>query len=360
MAIKDKIVDALLGTPNTMPINVQSYIQNVGNEPYAQNLTPEQIQGIAQGLNYGNKDVARMQQSLGIPIPKTPEELALAQQGKFNYQGRTGGILPDLGRGFQQNYNNNLVQSLGQPLKNPNLATTLGGGLGTLTKIIDSPVGRGLLAAGAVKALGGNGGQALAQGLNAGVIRQDLSAQDKLYRNQLQQMGIDTSNIRGNVNKDTFKNISDNYNRQQRNILQQQIANAKDNTQRAKLILEAASKNQLDAQEAVNLAKLYGIDITKLQESNQTVKTKADKTYKEQKIQVDRQNAESNRKKAEAALINANNKGKGNTNKPPKDADEFLNRKNNPQSGSNKKPLTPEERQQMIDAIEKELKKGKK
>ena len=74
MAIKDRVVDALLGTPNTMPINVQSYIQNVGNEPYAQNLTPEQIQGIAQGLNYGNKDIANMQQSFGIPIPKTPEE----------------------------------------------------------------------------------------------------------------------------------------------------------------------------------------------------------------------------------------------------------------------------------------------
>lgn len=212
MALSDKIVEALIGKPNTMPINVQSYIQNVGNEPYAQNLTPEQIQGIAQGLNYGNKDVARMQQSLGIPIPKTPEELALARQGKLNYQGRTGGILPDLGRGFQQNYNNNLVQSLGQPLKNPNLATTLGGGLGTLTKIIDSPVGRGLLAAGAVKALGGNGGQALAQGLNAGVIRQDMRAADQAYRKQMvTDLGMkpeEVASIRGNVTDMMYQNLA--------------------------------------------------------------------------------------------------------------------------------------------------------
>ena len=166
------------------------------------------------------------------------------------------------------------MQSLGQPLKNPNLATTLGGGLGTLTKIIDSPVGRGLLAAGAVKALGGNGGQALAQGLNAGMIRQDLSAQDKLYRNQLQQMGIDTSNIRGNVNKDTFKNISDNYNKQQRLIVQQQIANAKDANTQKKMILDAVNRNIYSPEEGMAQLKLLGLDAN-LQESNQTRLTDA-------------------------------------------------------------------------------------
>lgn len=344
MALSNRIVEALIGKSNTMPINVQSYIQNVGNENYAKNLTPDQIQGIAQGLNYGNKDVANMQQSLGIPIPKTPEELALARQGKFNYQGRTGGIIPDLGRGFQQNYNNNLVQSLGQPLQNPNLATTIGRGLGTLTRITDSPLGRSLLAAGAVKALGGTGGQALAQGLNAGVIRQDLSAQDKLYRNQLQQMGIDTSNIRGNINKDTFRNISEDYNKRQRMMMQQQIASAKDDTQRVRIITQALNNGIYSPEEANQLLKAYGLE-GKTQQSNQTQITQAKKQDMKVRQGIAQQNANANTTRANAAMKRA--ESKNNTNNQPKTAQQ------------NKKPLTLQERQQMIDAIKK-YQKGKK
>lgn len=212
MALLDNLVNSLVGTPNIMPQNVQAYIQNVGNEPYGKNLTPEQIQGIAQGLNYGNEDVARMQQSLGIPIPKTPEELALAQQGKFNYQGRTGGILNDLGRGFEQNYNKNIVQSLSQPLQQRNLATGLGQVLGSVGKFADSSLGRGLIAAGAVKALGGSGGQALVAGLGAGVGRQNASTADKLYRKQMvADLGMtpeEVAAIKGNVTEDMYKNLA--------------------------------------------------------------------------------------------------------------------------------------------------------
>lgn len=330
MALSNKIVEALIGKPTTvLPQDVENFLKTLPTTEYGKNLTPDQIQGVAQGYNYGIGPIADMQKQLGIKAPQTPEELALARQGKFNYQGRTGGIIPDLGRGFQQNYNNNLVQNLGQPLQNPNLATTIGRGLGTLTRITDSPLGRGLLAAGTVKALGGTGGQALAQGLNAGVIRQDLSAQDKLYRNQLQQMGIDTSNIRGNVNKDTFKNISDNYNRQQRNILQQQIANAKDNTQRAKLILDAANRNQLDAAEAINQLKLWGIDLNTLQQSNQTQMTQAKEQDMKVRQGIAQQNANANTTRANAAMKRAENKN--NTNNQPKTAQQYLDKRSNNQ-----------------------------
>lgn len=302
----DRIVDALLGTPTTvLPQDVENFLKTLPTTEYGKNLTPDQIQSVAQGYNYGIAPIADMQKQLGIKAPQGAEELNLARQGKLNYQQRTGGILPDINRGLQQNYNNNLVQNLGKPLQNPNMATRLGQGLGSVLKLADSPLGRGLLAAGLTKAYGGTGGQALAQGLNAGVIRQDLSAQDKLYRNQLQQMGIDTSNIRGNVNKDTFKNISDNYNRQQRNILQRQIANAKDNTQRAKLILDAHNRNQLDATEAINQLKLWGIDINKLQQSNQTQMAQAKKQDMKVRQGIAQQNANANTVRADAAKTKA-------------------------------------------------------
>ena len=210
--IIDNLVNALMGKQTTvLPQNVQNYLNTVSTQPYAKNLTPDQVQGIAQGLNYGIKDIADMQKQLGINAPQDANQIALARQGKLNYQQRQGGILNDLGRGMQQNYNNNLMQNLGKPLQNSNLATTLGQGLGSVLRLADSPLGRGLMTAGAVKALGGTGGEALAYGLGSGVTRQDLQAQDTLYRNQLQQMGIDTSKIRGNIGKDSFKAISEDY-----------------------------------------------------------------------------------------------------------------------------------------------------
>lgn len=276
MGLMDNLVNALMGKQTTvLPQNVQNYLNTVSTQPYAKNLTPDQVQGIAQGLNYGIQDIADMQKQLGINAPQDANQLALARQGKLNYQQKQGGILNDLGRGMQQNYNNNLLQNLGKPLQNPNLATTLGQGLGSVLRLADSPLGRGLMTAGAVKALGGTGEQALAYGLGSGVQRQDLQAQDTLYRNQLQQMGIDTSKIRGNIGKDSFKAISEDYAKRQRMVLQQQIANAKDNTQRAKLIMEAANRGLLDSQEAINQLKLYGIDVNNLQQSNQTKLTQA-------------------------------------------------------------------------------------
>lgn len=271
----DNLVNALMGKQTTvLPQNVQNYLNTVSTQPYAKNLTPEQVQGIAQGLNYGIQDIADMQKKLGINAPQDANQLALARQGKLNYQQRQGGILNDLGRGMQQNYNNNLLQNLGKPLQNSNLATTLGQGLGSVLRFADSPLGRGLMTAGAVKALGGTGEQALAYGLGSGVTRQDLQAQDTLYRNQLQQMGIDTSKIRGNVGKDTFKTISDNYNKQQRLIVQQQIANAKDANAQKKIILDAVNRNIYSPEEGMAQLKLLGVDAN-LQQSNQTKFTDA-------------------------------------------------------------------------------------
>ena len=87
-------------------------------------------------------------------------------------------------------------------------------------------------------------------------------------------MGSDTSKIRGNVGKDTFKTISENYNRQQRLIVQQQIANAKDANAQKKIILDAVHRNIYSPEEGTAQLKLLGVDAN-LQQSNQTKLTDA-------------------------------------------------------------------------------------
>ena len=86
--------------------------------------------------------------------------------------------------------------------------------------------------------------------------------------------GIDTSKIRGNIGKDSFKTISENYNRQQRLIVQQQIANAKDANAQKKIILDAVHRNIYSPEEGTAQLKLLGVDAN-LQQSNQTKLTQA-------------------------------------------------------------------------------------
>ena len=86
----------------------------------------------------------------------------------------------------------------------------LGQGLGTAARFIDSPLGRGLIAGGLMSAFGGSPALSLGTGLTAGVGRQNAVTADKLYRNQLKQMGVsdeELANIRGNITSDVFKNI---------------------------------------------------------------------------------------------------------------------------------------------------------
>ena len=53
-------------------------------EQYLATLPQEQRQGVANGLNFGNKDILANQQRLGINIPQGKEQIALARQGRFN------------------------------------------------------------------------------------------------------------------------------------------------------------------------------------------------------------------------------------------------------------------------------------
>lgn len=143
----------------------------------------------------------------------TTERVAKFQPGLFN----------DLVSGAKENYTtgfaaNNLQDDIGTEGQNKGLAYRIGEGAGTLGRglkraggalgrFADTPLGRAAIMAGVVGATGGSGLQALAYGGTAGLGNQVNRMNDKLYRQDLEAQGIDTSNIKGYITKDTYQNL---------------------------------------------------------------------------------------------------------------------------------------------------------
>jgi hypothetical protein len=235
---KEKFINALFGvpaqtegvTPNvSYGEKVDEYLNGLGSQPYMQGLlnqpketglTLDQYkQGVANGLNYGVPEIAQAQKELGINIPKTGEEIDLANVGQFNQPTglsvgtattpRQGGFFNDLAKGYQENATQGFnVQNLA-PDQNKGLATRIGEGLGTLTRFANSPLGRGLIAYGATRALGYD--DPVEQGLIAGVTRQGNVTRDKAYRQGLINMGVKEAQVNaipGIVSDDIFSNIA--------------------------------------------------------------------------------------------------------------------------------------------------------
>lgn len=176
---------------------------------------------------------------------------------------RQGGILPDMARGYQENYNNGFnVNNIGQ---NKGWAQRIGEGLGTVGRFIDSPLGRGLLAAGLNSALGYD--NSLQEGLTAAVGRQNAQTADKIYRQQLEAQGIDTSDVRGNINSDIYRQIL--YGQQ----LQDNAAYRNlylENQQRQNEIMNQIRRDQLERQERQDAMKNQ-IDMSRLELEGQKV-----------------------------------------------------------------------------------------
>lgn len=211
------------------PAAIQNYINTLDNQPFFKDLmnqpkqiamTPEQYkEGFTQGLNFGVPELAEAHRVLGIKTPQTGEEIDLAKQGQFNSypmqsilsaQPRQGGFLNDLAKGYRENYNNGFSPENLMP-QNKNFATRTGELLGSVGRFTDSPLGRGLIAAGLNSAMGYE--DSLKEGLSAYVGRQNARTADNLYRNQLQQLGYnneDIDSIKGNVTSDIYKNLASN------------------------------------------------------------------------------------------------------------------------------------------------------
>jgi hypothetical protein len=130
---------------------------------------------------------------------------------------RKGGILPDIASGYRENYATgfaapNLGENQLDDGRNKGFAYRLGEGLGSIGRFIDSPLGRGLIAAGLNKALGYD--NSLQEGLTAAVGRQNAQTADKVYRQQLSQMGYkdeDLASIRGNITPEIYKGLTDSF-----------------------------------------------------------------------------------------------------------------------------------------------------
>ena len=128
--------------------------------------------------------------------------------GLFN---NLGNAVQDMGAGYRENLttpfvSNNLTENAvnGNP---KGLGYRIGEGVGTVARLFSSPLGRMALTAGLVGLNGGSGLEALAYGGQAGVINQNNRMKNDLYRRELENQGIDTSNISGYIGDDTFKQV---------------------------------------------------------------------------------------------------------------------------------------------------------
>lgn len=235
---KERFVNALFGSPvqveGVAPSasygdKIDGYLNNLGSQPYMQGLlnqpketrlTLDQYkQGVANGLNYGVPEIAQAQKELGINMPKTGEEIELANVGQFNQPSmlsvgtatspsRQGGFFNDLASGYRENATQGFdVNNLAPQRKG--LATRIGEGLGTLARFYDKPIGRMAVATGLSMLT--DEANPLGEGVKAYVGRQQYQTADKVYRNQLKQLGMtdeELNAIKGNVTKDIFEGVT--------------------------------------------------------------------------------------------------------------------------------------------------------
>lgn len=186
---------------------------------------------------------------------------------------RVGGLIPDIRAGYRENaYNPLKVENLGQDFsadgRKKGAGYRFGEFAGTAARLLDNPLVRGSIAYGLSKSMGDK--RPLVEGLTAAIGTQQNRMKDQLYRNALEQQGVDTSNIRGFVGDDTFKNYSlSNY--RNRNLdVKMHLGTLNDNTKRAQLINTMLNYGELDPVQAMELMNEYGLNVGQLDTSNQT------------------------------------------------------------------------------------------
>lgn len=144
---------------------------------------------------------------------------------------RVGGLFNDIASGARENFSTgfaapNLFDNKISDGRDKGFAYRLGEGLGTIGRVMESPLGRGLITAGIVGATGGNGLEALAYGGQAGVLNQNLRNADNLYRQQLKDnYGFTDEQLnqrKGYIDANTFNNLTKSQNSAMNLALRQQ------------------------------------------------------------------------------------------------------------------------------------------
>ena len=180
----------------------------------------------------------------------------------INNGGRTGGVanfLTDIRSGARENMATPFMAENIMPDKNKGFGYRLGEALGTGARLLDNSLVRGALAYGLSKYNGDS--NPLEQGLIAMSTNMQNKTNDKLYRQDLANQGIDTSNIRGFIDNNTYGNL----------IRSQQL---RDNEKYRNQILASNIAQQEALQDYRN--KQLGIDWATLQERINERKQKAE------------------------------------------------------------------------------------
>jgi membrane-bound lytic murein transglycosylase len=151
------------------------------------------------------------------------------------------GLLEDIRSGAKENFATgfaapNLEQNITPDGRKKGLGYRFGEGLGSFARFANSPLGRGLLMAGIVGATGGTALPAMAFGAQAGFGNKQVRLKDQLYRNALAEREIDTSDIGGFIDDNTFKYL----------LEDQQL---RDNAAYRKMYYDIQDQNQKDLME---------------------------------------------------------------------------------------------------------------
>lgn len=183
------------------------------------------------------------------------------------------GWLNDFGNGYRDNYLNGFkVSNWNNDGRAKNIAERLGEGLGTALRWVDSPAGRTLITTGIGLANGVSPAESYGYGLRAGNLHQKLETEDNAYRQLLESQGLDTSKLNGNgwIDKDLAQTYSLNNYRMKNLQTRRDIAQAKDNTTRAGLILRGHANGEFSDEDTLTLIREYGINADDIRKSNAT------------------------------------------------------------------------------------------
>lgn len=337
---KENFINALFGTPTQVEGSNQSigygkaidnYLNNLGEQEYIKKLLNKPVEermsldtirkGVANGLNYSVPEIAQAQKELGINTPKTGEEIYKAQLGEFNQPTtlnvgvsnapRQGGLINDFISGFRENATQGFdVNNLAPQRKG--LATRIGEGLGTLARFYDKPIGRMAVATGLSVLTGET--NPLNEGVKAYVGRQNNMTQDRVYRNQLKQLGMtddDINAIPGIVTKDVFEGVTSGMRLGNQRMTYGQLAMLDDN------IAEEVRKNPAlaDMFVPINIARdIYGLKRETAQGKMAEIAAKTKKTEAETK-QVGKPKVTVNRREGGTTstvnIVHSGGSGKG-------------------------------------------------
>ena len=222
------------------------------------------------------------------------------------------GFFEDFGKGYKENSTQSFNVNNLAPVENKGFATRLGEGLGTIGRFANSPLGRGVIAYGLSNAIGDT--NPLEQAFTAGVGRQNNMTQDRVYRNQLKQLGMtddEVNAIPGNVTKDVFEGVTSGMRLGNQRMTYGQLAMLDDD------IAEEVRKNPALANMfvPVNIARdIYAKKRPMAESKMEEIKAKTEKTKAETK-QVGKPKVTINRKEGGTTstvnIIHSSGSGKG-------------------------------------------------